>query len=75
MSKSGFDLYNPFPNKKLRLNPMKDMITRRNFRQEYNLLRLECEEVRIQNKYLKNELLKLISMMSNRNMTNRHKLC
>jgi hypothetical protein len=46
---------------------MHQEITRRNFRQEYNLLRLECEEVRIQNRLLKQELLKLIGMMSSKN--------
>jgi hypothetical protein len=45
------------------------IINRRNFRQEYNLLRQECEQVRTQNKHLKTELLKLISMMSNRDVT------
>lgn len=46
------------------------MINRRNFRHEYNLLRIECEEVRLQNKRLKAELLKLINMMPNRNLAN-----
>lgn len=41
-------------------------IIRRNFRQEYNLLRLECEEVRLQNIRLKTEMLKLMEMMQKR---------
>jgi hypothetical protein len=47
---------------------MKDLINRRNFRQEYNLLRLECEEVRKQNIVLKREMLKLMEMMQKRKM-------
>ena len=43
-------------------------INRRNFRQEYNLLRLECEEVRLQNIRLKSEMLKLLTMMQKRKM-------
>lgn len=43
-------------------------ITRRNFRQEYNLLRMECEEVRLQNIRLKSEMLKLMEMMKTRKM-------
>lgn len=53
---------------------MRTEINRRNFRQEYNLLLRESEEVRQQNRYLKNELMKLISMMSNRNVTTKSKL-
>lgn len=54
---------------------MQKQITRRNFRQEYNLLRVECEEVRLQNLRLKNELMKLIFMMSNRDITPIQKIC
>jgi hypothetical protein len=47
---------------------MDTQINRRNFRQEYNLLRLECEEVRKQNIILKREMLKLMEMMTKRRM-------
>lgn len=45
---------------------MQTEINRRNFRQEYNLLRLECEEVRQQNRRLKDELLKLMQIFEKR---------
>lgn len=47
---------------------MQQQITRKNFRQEYNLLRLECEEVRQQNRRLKTEMIKLMEMMQNRKL-------
>jgi len=51
---------------------MKDMtiVNRRNFRQEYNLLRQECEEVRKHNIILKREMLKLMSLVSKSKMVN-----
>lgn len=47
---------------------MQTEINRRNFRQEYNLLLREHEEIRTQNRYLKVEMLKLIKMMQNRQL-------
>lgn len=45
---------------------MQTQINRRNFRQEYNLLRRECEELRLSNLRLKSEMIKLIDMFKNR---------
>lgn len=51
---------------------MKEQINRRNFRQEYNLLRMECEEVRLQNIRLKGEMLKLMEIMKTRKIALNH---
>lgn len=45
---------------------MHTQINRRNFRQEYNLLRVECEELRINNLRLKTEMIKLLDMFKKR---------
>ncbi len=42
---------------------MQTVINRRNFRQEYNLLLIESEEIRSQNRYLKAEVMKLMNLV------------